>query len=53
MYAWDVPQLFFSVDIYTCKPFVDQVALDYTAATLEAQLMVHSPLAATDPALLG
>jgi S-adenosylmethionine decarboxylase len=35
-YAWDQPLLFFSVDIYTCKPFdpVDAVAFteDYFAA---------------------
>ena len=30
-YAWERPQLFFSVDIYTCKPFGPEEALDYTA----------------------
>lgn len=29
-YAWEQPRLFFSVDIYTCKEFAPQVALDYT-----------------------
>lgn len=30
-YAWDVPTLFFSVDIYTCKPFDPLVATRFTA----------------------
>lgn len=29
-YAWEQPILFFSVDIYTCKKFDNQVAVDYT-----------------------
>lgn len=29
-YAWDQPRLFFSVDIYTCKPFRIKKAIDYT-----------------------
>ena len=29
-YAWDVPRLFFSVDIYTCKAFSVDAALDLT-----------------------
>lgn len=29
-YAWDQPRLFFSVDIYTCKPFAIEDALEYT-----------------------
>lgn len=29
-YAWDVPFLFFSVDIYTCKKFDDSVAVKFT-----------------------
>ena len=29
-YAWDVPFLFFSVDIYTCKKFDDDVAVAFT-----------------------
>jgi S-adenosylmethionine decarboxylase len=29
-YAWETPQLFFSVDIYTCKPFSVADAVDYT-----------------------
>lgn len=31
-YAWEVPLLFFSVDIYTCKPFEPEDALKFTAA---------------------
>ena len=29
-YAWEQPRLFFSVDIYTCKKFDDQKAIDFT-----------------------
>lgn len=29
-YAWDVPRLFFSVDIYTCKPFDEAAAVAFT-----------------------
>lgn len=29
-YAWDYPRLFFSVDIYTCKPFDVYDAVNYT-----------------------
>lgn len=31
-YAWDQPLLFFSVDIYTCKPFDARDAVDFTSA---------------------
>ena len=30
-YAWEQPRRFFSVDIYTCKPFGPAEALDFTA----------------------
>ena len=29
-YAWDVPRLFFSVDIYACKPFSVDDVVEYT-----------------------
>jgi S-adenosylmethionine/arginine decarboxylase-like enzyme len=29
-YAWDVPRLFFSVDIYTCKEFNPKDAVKFT-----------------------
>lgn len=29
-YAWDTPRLFFSVDIYTCKPFDIADAIVFT-----------------------
>jgi hypothetical protein len=29
-YAWDVPRLFFSVDVYACKPFSADAVLDLT-----------------------
>jgi S-adenosylmethionine decarboxylase len=41
LYAWDEPMLFFSVDIYTCKPFQDEVAVRYTEEFFEAQQIVH------------
>lgn len=35
-YAWEQPALFFSVDIYTCKPFDPVVAVDFTAQFFDA-----------------
>lgn len=29
-YAWEQPLLFFSVDIYTCKAFKPEVAIEFT-----------------------
>jgi S-adenosylmethionine decarboxylase len=29
-YAWEEPVLFFSVDIYTCKPFRSEDAVEFT-----------------------
>lgn len=29
-YAWESPQLFLSVDIYTCKPFETKQAVEFT-----------------------
>lgn len=40
-YAWDVPRLFFSVDIYACKPFSAQTVLDLTQASFDAYDLVH------------
>jgi S-adenosylmethionine decarboxylase len=31
-YAWDEPDCFFSVDLYTCKAFDPLAAIDFTAA---------------------
>lgn len=31
-YAWEDPEYFFSVDLYTCKAFDPLAAIDYTAA---------------------
>lgn len=31
-YAWEHPEVFFSVDIYTCAPFDEQRALEFTGA---------------------
>jgi S-adenosylmethionine decarboxylase len=35
-YAWEEPMLFFSVDIYTCKPFDADAALKFTRDSLDA-----------------
>jgi S-adenosylmethionine decarboxylase len=35
-YAWDVPRLFFSVDIYTCKAFAPDAVVAYTQRYFEA-----------------
>ena len=35
-YAWDVPRLFFSVDIYACKPFSAQGAVELTREWFDA-----------------
>lgn len=35
-YAWEMPLLFFSVDIYTCKAFDEKVALDFTKKFFKA-----------------
>lgn len=39
-YAWEQPILFFSVDIYTCKPFDEQHAADFTASFFETTKVV-------------
>src|SRR4051794_1554743 len=35
-YAWEQPILFFSVDIYTCKEFDEQTAVDFTRDYFQA-----------------
>ena len=35
-YAWERPRLFFSVDIYTCRPFDDDDAVTFTAEYFDA-----------------
>jgi len=39
-YAWEEPQLFFSVDIYTCKPFDERRAAGFTADFFDAHDLV-------------
>ena len=39
-YAWERPILFFSVDIYTCKAFDPQTAVDYTRDYFKATKIV-------------
>ncbi|MDA8101408.1 MAG: S-adenosylmethionine decarboxylase [Nitrospiraceae bacterium] len=38
-YAWETPRLFFSVDIYTCKPFDAAVAAEFTRKALGASVI--------------
>ena len=40
-YAWEQPLLFFSVDIYSCKAFDVQSALDLTRHYFEASKLCH------------
>jgi hypothetical protein len=40
-YAWEEPQLFFSVDIYTCKAFDPDEATDFTAHFFDARCITH------------
>lgn len=35
-YAWEVPRLFFSVDIYTCKAFDNEKAVEFTRSFFKA-----------------
>lgn len=41
-YAWEQPLLFFSVDIYTCKPFDPSSAVEYTREFFQASEIVSS-----------
>lgn len=40
-YGWDQPRLFFSVDIYTCKEFSAERAVDFTRGFFDATKVVH------------
>lgn len=40
-YAWDQPMLFFSVDIYTCKAFDPQAAVDFTSNFFKATKIAY------------
>ena len=39
-YAWDVPRLFFSVDVYACKPFSAEDVVDLTTQWFGASTVV-------------
>jgi S-adenosylmethionine decarboxylase len=39
-YAWEVPMLFFSVDIYTCKEFNIEDAVDFTREYFDTKEIV-------------
>jgi S-adenosylmethionine decarboxylase len=40
-YAWEQPLLFFSVDIYTCKAFKPEVALEFTKNYFQATALEY------------
>jgi len=40
LYTWDTPMLFFSVDIYTCAPFVVSDVIEFTAAFFDPDEIV-------------
>ncbi len=40
-YAWDQPRLFFSVDVYTCKAFSADRAVDFTRDYFDATEVVY------------
>jgi S-adenosylmethionine decarboxylase len=40
LYAWDAPDLFFSVDVYTCKAFDMHEAVEYTRGFFAARQIV-------------
>lgn len=40
-YAWDQPRLFFSVDVYACKPFSAAAVVDLTREWFGATEIVH------------
>ncbi len=39
-YAWDVPRLFFSVDVYACKPFSAEAVVELTREWFDASDVV-------------
>ena len=39
-YAWETPRLFFSVDIYTCKPFEVDAVVAFTSTFFETTALV-------------
>ena len=43
-YAWDKPKLFFSVDIYTCKKFSNNTAIDFTKKFFYAREVVFKSI---------
>ncbi len=40
-YAWDEPRLFFSVDVYACKPFSAETVVELTTEWFGATRVVH------------
>jgi hypothetical protein len=39
-YAWDEPRLFFSVDVYACKPFAPEAVVELTREWFDASEVV-------------
>ena len=39
-YAWDEPGVFFSIDVYTCKPVATAEAVEFTRAFFDADEIV-------------
>jgi hypothetical protein len=52
-YAWDAPMLFFSVDIYTCKPFEIEDAVEYTKGYFELLTVECSNVSSSDFETVG
>ncbi len=40
-YAWDEPRLFFSVDMYTCKKFLAEDAVEFTKKFFDADAIEY------------
>lgn len=40
-YAWERPVIFFSADIYTCRPFDEKAAVEFTREFFEATSLSH------------
>ncbi len=43
-YAWDEPDLFFSVDVYTCKPFDPDAVVDFTRSFFDTTAITWKAL---------
>lgn len=48
-YGWDAPRLFFSADIYTCKPFCVDLAVAYTRDFFDATRVAYREFSSVLP----